>query len=88
MKLNELIRIADRAYPDGVLAAQWDFGKEDVRDEPEAGLNDTLAQFIVMEIKETYDPDADKAEQCFTASRQIERAADELLKVSAELAAN
>lgn len=84
MKLNDLIRVADEAYPDGVLAAQWDFDKEDVRPWGEAkeGQSDTLARFICVELKETFDADANDVDQVTGACDVITRAQDEVGSVA------
>jgi hypothetical protein len=47
MTKTELLRIADRVYPDGLL---WLYYME-----PDAGHGDTLAKFIASELAETFD---------------------------------
>jgi hypothetical protein len=80
MKLNELIRIVSAAYPDGLLAVEyWDFKRECPRRNLEGG--DTLALFIALELKDTYDADASGKQQIETALRTIERAQVDLEQV-------
>lgn len=80
MTLNELINIASAVYPDGLIAAEyWDFKRECPRRNPNGG--DTLALFIAMELKDTYDPGATDAEQLETVFRAIARAQADLVAV-------
>ena len=84
MKLNELIEIVSAAYPDGLIAVDyWDFKRQCPRRNPKGG--DTLALFIALEIKDTYDADATNEEQLATALRAIDRARGDLDAVSAAL---
>ena len=84
MRLNELINIASAAYSDGLIAVEyWDFKKECPRRNPKGG--DTLALFVALEIKDTYDPDASDKQQLETALRAIARARGDLDAVSAAL---
>ena len=84
MKLNELIEIVSAAYPDGLIAVEyWDFKRQRPRKNPKGG--DTLALFIALEIKDTYDPDAMDEQQLETALRAIERARCDLDAVSGAL---
>ena len=84
MKLNELMEIVSAAYPDGLIAVEyWDFKRECPRRNPKGG--DTLALFIALEIKDTYDADAADKQQIQTALRAIERARGDLDAVSGAL---
>lgn len=84
MKLNEMIEIVSAAYPDGLIAVEyWDFRRECPRRNPKGG--DTLALFIALELKDTYDADAADEQQIETALRAIERARGDLDTVSAAL---
>jgi hypothetical protein len=84
MKLNELIEIVSAAYPDGLIAVEyWDFKRECPRRNPKGG--DTLALFIALEIKDTYDADATDEQQLDATLRAIERARGDLDAVSAAL---
>jgi hypothetical protein len=57
MTLEEIIKVADDNYPDGLLQ-QAHLGED---------VGDGLASFIVAELKETYDEDAEDMEQLDTA---------------------
>jgi len=84
MKLNELIEIVSAAYPDGLIAVEyWDFRRECPRRNPKGG--DTLALFIALELKDTYDADATDEQQIETALRAIARARGDLDAVSTAL---
>jgi len=84
VRLNELINIVSAAYPDGLIAVEyWDFKRECPRRNTKGG--DTLALFIALEIKDTYDSDATGEEQLETALRAIARARGDLDAVSAAL---
>jgi hypothetical protein len=58
MKLKDIITIADKAYPDGLMNS--------------AEQGDRLAQFIKMELRETYDAKASTKEQLKEAERCID----------------
>lgn len=79
MTLNELIDRADAAYPDGLIATFWDRCRQVAVDDP--GIVDTLALFIVRELKDTFDPDTLEEDQLATAAKAIQRAINELLAV-------
>ena len=84
MRPNELINIVSAAYPDGLIAVEyWDFKRERPKKNPKGG--DTLALFIALEIKDTYDADATDEEQLETAGRAIDRARGDMDAVSAAL---
>ena len=55
MKLLELLNTANRGYPDGYLAEYYDTRTG----ERKSGSGDTLALFVVIELTETFDPEAD-----------------------------
>ena len=59
MKLNELLEIVHRAYPEEHTRQCWDVKKQWVR----RGTGDTLAEFVVGEIADTYDADAPAEKQ-------------------------
>ena len=83
MTLNELITIAAATYPDGLILEYWDSVRNKPRKNAKAG--DTLAQFIVQELADTFDKAATAEEQVATAGRAIERAAAELISVTAAI---
>lgn len=73
MTLDELIEIADRVYPDGFIKLYY------VEPDPSG---DTLAKFIVTEIKETYDAKASDDKQLETLIRALESGRRELGNVT------
>ena len=83
MFLNDLIRIIDAAYPDSLIQQNWDFQDECPKADAETG--DTLAVFIVQEIADTFEPDADDSEQLAGALRVIHQAIDDLEAVASAL---
>ena len=54
MKLNDILEIVHKAYPDEHTRRCWDAKKQKTR----TGTGDTLAEFIVREIADTYAVDA------------------------------
>lgn len=70
MTLQEIIDIADYAYPDGLIGAYHQNITVD--------NGDTLSQFIAIELRETFDPDATDAEQLVAAEHVTEQALNEL----------
>ncbi len=77
MKLSEIIAIADRAYPDGLVQAHFE--------DPDGQHGDTLAEFIALELQDVYDADAGDEDQWSEAARVMRRARDELDNVLAAL---
>lgn len=81
MKLTELIAIAHNAYPLGLTMS---FNPQTGQPTPfQAG--DTLADFIVLELAETFDPDEFTENQLGEALRVIEAAESDLACVSRAL---
>jgi hypothetical protein len=69
--------MAASGYPDPqVLLDYWDEGIEKPRYDCNAG--DTLGKFIVIEIAETFDPEASDEEQLHEAARILSTAIGEL----------
>lgn len=77
MKLNELLEIAHRAYPEEHTRLCWDAKKQKVR----TGMGDTLAEFVVTELVDTYDPDASPEKQFGEALCALRWACTELTVV-------
>jgi hypothetical protein len=75
MKLENIINIANEAYPDGLIAQAAE----------EKNVGDGLAQFIATELTETFDPDSDTAEQLIEAVRCMTTAQKELMTVTLAL---
>ncbi len=74
MKLNELMEIVHRAYPDEHTRLCWDEKSQQTRGDQ----GDTLAEFIVREVAETYEATADTGEQIKAALDAMRWAAVEL----------
>ena len=70
MNLNDLIHKAAAAYPDARLLAYWD-GQRAVSN-PAGG--DTLAEFIVRELCDTFDAKAGTQSQVAEAVRVLRKA--------------
>jgi hypothetical protein len=74
MKLNQLLEIVHGAYPDGATRACWDANRRKAR----TGMGDTLAEFVVRELADTYDGMATNDGQLNDALDAMRRAAGEL----------
>jgi len=79
MKLNDIMEIVHKAYPDEGTREYW-YKKENCPD-PQ-GSGDTLAKFVVQEIYETYDDSATDKEQLEEAARVMRRAEETLALVA------
>jgi len=77
MTLNELMELANDGYPDDQISACWDPVLQDITDY----TGDTLATFIVIELKETFDPEQEDLEQRAVALNALNRAIDEIQSV-------
>lgn len=77
MTLVELLKIANKGYPDGALALYFnpETGKVDDLDKVHG---DTLALFVVRELASTFERDATDEEQLNTAADAIEDAISNL----------
>ena len=75
--LVKLLNLANEAYDDGYLAEYFDPDTGT----PRAGSGDTLAEFIVREIRDTFDPNATRSEQLEEARRVLLNAVDDLESV-------
>ena len=75
MTLDEIIQMADEAYPDGLVA----------RAHKGEDVGDTLALFIVRELTDIYDPDASDAEQAAATCSALETAINELQAICSAL---
>jgi len=76
MQLVELLDRANKGYPEGTLCEYYDPGTGKLR----PGSGDTLAQFVVLELTETFDPEASEEDQITEAIRALERGAHDLLR--------
>ena len=77
MTLNELLEIVHGAYPEEHTRQCWDAKKQKVR----IGTGDTLAEFLVAELVDTYDPDAPAEKQLDVALCEMRWACTELTTV-------
>lgn len=77
MKLNDLLEIAHRAYPEEHTRLCWDAKKQKVR----TGTGDSLAEFVVREIADTFDADAPEENQLDAALSAMRWAYTELTTV-------
>lgn len=77
MKLNVLLEIVHRAYPDEMTRECWDSRRQRAR----SGSGDTLAEFIVREITDTYAAEATDEAQLDEAMRVMRRACTEVTGV-------
>jgi hypothetical protein len=74
----ELLNLANKGYPDGFLAEYYDEQTGKPKDRTIDGLGDTLAEFIVIELSETFDKDACDTDQINAALSAIDSAIREL----------
>ncbi|MHB1935625.1 MAG: hypothetical protein ACYCOR_03485 [Acidobacteriaceae bacterium] len=72
--LVALLNIANEAYPDGYLAEYFDSETGERRE----GSGDTLAQFIVAELRDTFNAEASRDEQIREARLALRNAIDDL----------
>lgn len=82
MTLIQLLDLANQGYPDGFLAEYYDPETGEAR----ASSGDTLALFIVQELRETFNGAAEDEDQIGRAVRAIEKAREDLDGVLAALA--
>jgi hypothetical protein len=82
MQLVELLNKANSVYPDNYLSEYFD----DKTGEPTTPIaGDTLAKFIVAELRETFDPNATDEQQHEVGRQVLNRAGDTLYEVSIAL---
>lgn len=77
LPLVELLKIANEAYEDGYLAEYFDPETGAAR----AGSGDTLAEFMIREIRDTFDPKVTRGAQFEEARRVLLNAIDDLENV-------
>lgn len=76
MKLEALIKIASKAYPEDLIFQAFKTKKP---------VGDTLAEFLSNELSDTFDSDHTSLEQLYEAEMVIDRAVRELNDVSLAL---
>ena len=84
MTLNRLIAAAASAYPEAYVLNYWNAEASEPKDNPVGG--DTLAQFVALELADTYDEAATDTEKIDTAARKMREAAEDLHSVATALA--
>ena len=77
MRLKDIIKIADKAYGDGLILEYFRTRRP---------IGDTLAEFIVHELEETYDKEGGTKRQRSEACRVMENATEQLNAVYDALA--
>jgi hypothetical protein len=68
MKLNDLLELIHKSFPEEHTRLCWDDKKQKVR----TGTGDTLAEFVVSEIADTFDeaaPDEKQRDEALSAMR-------------------
>jgi hypothetical protein len=75
LSLREIIQIADERYPDGLVGLY--------HHEPGLDHGDTLALFIVRELRDTFEAKSPASVQVLRAADCMERAAQELDSLAA-----
>ena len=88
ISLRELVRIAAKAYNNDEELNGSDSAWDHVIDGngrliARGTLGDTLADFIMVELADTYDPKAGRADQIEVAVGVMESASDQLVRVNA-----
>jgi len=84
MTLNQLVCRAASAYPDVFVLEYFDLLTSKPKPNPDGG--DTLAEFVALELYESFDPEAGDDEQLATAVKVMQSAADDLAAVAHALA--
>ena len=72
MKLKTIIKIADKAYGDGLVEDYFNGAQNP---------DDTLAQFVAVELESTYEPTLKRQRQLEEAAGYMEAAIIELARV-------
>ena len=81
LSLVELLNLANEAYADDYLAEYFDPETGERRQ----GSGDTLAQFIVAELRDTFDAGASRSAQIDEARLALSHAVDDLEDVMERL---
>ena len=72
-----IMTVANEAYPDDMVLRAW----EDMLADQSSAVGDSLAEFVVCELSETFDEEATFKAQCEEAARVMVNAKNELLDV-------
>ncbi|MDZ4263793.1 MAG: hypothetical protein U1B30_15860 [Pseudomonadota bacterium] len=84
MTLVELLNIANQGYPDMTLEQLYNHETGEPVDNADE-IGDTLALFILRELRDTFNPDASEDVQVGEAIRVVEMAIDDLMAVASAL---
>ena len=74
LTLTDLLNAANKHYDDSYLSVYFDV----TTGGPRAGSGDTLAEFIVSELRESFDRESSGERQLAVAVRMLERAKDDI----------
>jgi len=74
LTLIELLNAANKQYADGYLSLYFDMGSG----RPKKGDGDTLAEFIVCELRENFDDRFSRERQVTAAVSGLERAKEDI----------
>ncbi len=74
LTLVGLLNLANEGYPDGFLSEYYDAETGKHRN----GDGDTLAKFIVIELRDNFDPEATREDQIEEAHRVLNNAIDDI----------
>ena len=85
MKLVDLLNIANRGYPAHSLSEAYNPEEGAEPAGAEDAVGDTLALFIVRELRDTFDPDATRDDQVREAIRTMRVAKGDVSDVIAVL---
>ena len=90
MKIEQLMEFIHEAYPDETTRECWDDRRQSPRHPTRGGpgavrAGDSLAEFVVREIYETFDKDASDDEQISRALNAMDAALGDLGAVAAAL---
>ena len=75
MTLNEIVTRAASAYPDSCILQYWNMEEQCAVSNEDGG--DSLAEFVAIELCETFDPECGDQQQIDTAIRKMRNAAGE-----------
>ena len=87
-KLVDIVEVAEKAYPYGLVREFFRLNFSDDGDKlhkDEIRVGDTLSEFIVKEIVDTYNGDSTEEVQLAEAYAAVRKAADELAGVAKAL---
>ena len=82
MRMVDLLNKANGGYPDGYLTEYYN---DETGEFNPHGRGDTLAQFIVTELEETFSSEQSDDDQLFSARHQLQMAVEQLQNTIAAL---